>query len=247
MPIRHKGKATGNPWLFLCAEYGLFRHLSVYFTAQSRVKAELCLTKEEALSMATFVVDSLARLRDVLDSGEYPASATIERHGDSSDLPVIIGQHGSRAWLFGHEFGATRLIIADSFNDAWEEMLDDAKAIEASEVPEAYGLESEAEIDAIEAFTRNDGSDPTREQYSLVEAILKRGSCNWDGVNNPGDNPFSIVDFPCLLEGYEYKPNFGNSTGIVDVGHYAWLRAVDESDFVDGGLRVTFEADESDD
>lgn len=193
--------------------------------------------------MATVIVDSLARLRDVLDSGEDPTSATMLEHGSMSDLPVIIGQHGSRAWLFGR---ATRLIIADSFDDAWDYMLDDAEAIEPAEVPEAYGLESQTELDAIAAFTRDNDSDATREQYSLVKTILKRGSCNWDGVDNPGDDPFSIVDFPRLLEGYEYKPNFGNSTGIVYVGHYAWLRAVDESDFVGGALRVTFEADESD-
>lgn len=196
--------------------------------------------------MGTFTVDSLAHLRDVLDSGKYPTSATMREHGLESDLPVIIGQHGSNAWLFGHAIDPTRLIIADSFGDAWEEMLDDAEAIEPSEVPEAYGLESQTELDAIAAFTRNDGSDPTRAQFSLVRTILSRKSCNWDGVDNPGDDPCSIVDFPCLLEGYEYKPNFGNSTGIVDVRYRAWLREVDESDFVDGGLRVTFETDESD-
>lgn len=196
--------------------------------------------------MDTFVVDSLARLRDVLDSGEYPTSAAIVRHSSPHDLPVIIGQHGSRAWLFGHEFGSERLIIADSFSDAWEEMLDDAEAIEPAEVPEAYGLESQEELDAIEAFASHDGTEPTREQFKLVREILKRGTCNWDGVDDPGLDPLAIVDFPCLLEGYEYKPNFGNSTGIVSVGHYAWLRAVDESDFVGGALRVTFEADESD-
>jgi hypothetical protein len=36
-------------------------------------------------------------------------------------------------------------------------------------------------------------------------------------------------DAPELIEGYEYQSN-ASGTGIVDVGHYAWMREVEASD-----------------
>ena len=46
----------------------------------------------------------------------------------------------SRLWIIGNEFGPTHLVKAESFDEAWDEFLDDLEPIPEDEVPEAYGL-----------------------------------------------------------------------------------------------------------
>lgn len=106
-------------------------------------------------------------------------------------------------WLCGNEHGATMVIRAMSFSDAWEIMVDEMKPIDACEVPEAYGFASQDELDAAVA----------------------------DG------------EWPDLVEGYEYQSNV-TGTGIVDVGHYAWLRELTREDFTDAyfNLRIDVRA-----
>ena len=86
-------------------------------------------------------------------------------------------------WVCGNESGPTRIIRALSFDVAWEIMVDGMATIEPAELPEAYGFDSQAELDAA------------------VES----------------------GEWPDLIEGYEFQSN-ASGTGIVDVGHYAWLR-----------------------
>jgi len=54
----------------------------------------------------------------------------------SSSAPSIL----SRMWVIGNEFGPTHLVTAESFDEAWDEFLDDLEPISEDEVPEAYGL-----------------------------------------------------------------------------------------------------------
>ena len=91
-------------------------------------------------------------------------------------------------FAYGHEFGPTLIIRAQTFCDAYEIAIDESATIPPSELPEAYGYDTQEELDAAYA------ADP--------------------------DN------FVELAEGYCYQSNF-TGTGIVDEGHYAWLREID--------------------
>ncbi len=102
-------------------------------------------------------------------------------------------------WLFGNEHGVTMVIRARSFDAAWEIAIDEAPTVDDSQVPEAYGFDGDGE-----SYGHGEtAADKLRQAVELAEA---------------GDG-----EYPELVEGYSYQAN-STGTGIVDVGHYAWLR-----------------------
>lgn len=120
----------------------------------------------------------------------------------SVDACRLLPHHDSfqgSLWVVGNEFGPTMVVRARSFDGAWNVMLDETPAIDPEDVPEAYGFDSQAALDAA--------------------------------VNASEDG---FVD---LIEGYEYQPNGSGGTGIVDVGHYVWIREYTKQDSIEG-LRV---------
>ena len=90
----------------------------------------------------------MATLAEVIDFIDDPDQFTITytKHGCETTVEftdsygLSCGSNGE--WFVaGHEFGATILIHASSFEDAWGEWIDNSPTIEESEVPEAYGID----------------------------------------------------------------------------------------------------------
>ncbi len=118
-------------------------------------------------------------------------------------------------WLFGHEFGVAMVIRAQSFESAWEIAIDESPVIPdtLSDICEAYGYYGPE--------CRNDAGEL------------------WEDAVRAAEN---CENFPELIEGYEYQSN-ATGSGIVDVGHYAWLREALTSDFLgDSRLRIVVRA-----
>lgn len=158
-----------------------------------------------------------------LEDYETIVSAKMWRGYGWHELPIYDDGYGP-LWIAGQEFGPTMLIRAQSFQDAWEIWIDESPTIPEEDLPEAYGLRSQAEMDAISACV--DGSS-TKNQRETVREIIERDECTWNG--RTPETPDEVDEFPLLIEGYEYQSN-ATGTGIVDVGHYAWLREIEESD-----------------
>ena len=51
------------------------------------------------------------------------------------------------------------------------------------------------------------------------------------------------LEYPDLVEGYSHMPNSGDSTGVVNVGDYEWMRELEPSELRgEGSLRITVES-----
>jgi hypothetical protein len=118
------------------------------------------------------------------------------------------GWNGCPLFLLGHEFGPTHLIRASSFDDAWEAWVDSQNTVAEDDLWEAYGFDSE---DSYKAFNLLFGQDLKEQAWVIAKADGIEGC----GVTVPND-------YPLLAEGYEYQSN-ASGTGIVEVGHYAWV------------------------
>ena len=142
---------------------------------------------------------------------------------------------GDNLYLYGQEFGPTLLIQADSESSAYGIAIDESKTIEPDDLVEAYGFylmqachwnektsnarwyvlsDHEEHGDTVSAETlvcegdrRSIGNYETKAQaVSACAAYV-------------GENEIDLV------EGYQYQDN-ATDTGIVNVGHYEWLRCL---------------------
>lgn len=184
--------------------------------------------------MGTEAKTTLATILGFIDD---PSTYTI-KHDDHEvefldEYGLSCGDNGEW-YVAGHEFGATHLIHASSFDDAWEAWIDASPTIGADELPEAYGIDDSREM---EAWKKSHPAPVYRapEWSAWVDAKnaeAKRILAQWDDDARNGVRK----DWPELIEGYENQSN-ASGTGIVDVGHYAWMREADLDD-------VTIEAKE---
>ena len=88
------------------------------------------------------------------------------------------------------------IIRAKSWETAYEIMIDEAPAIPDEDIPEAYGF------DGWDSY-----GEKTEETYS-PETVQERFDAAIEEMD-AGGRPVE------LMEGYEYKSNFGNTSGIV--------------------------------
>lgn len=129
-------------------------------------------------------------------------------------------------FIAGDESGPWILIHARSFEDAWEAWIDERPTIPESELPEAYGVPDSPEIEVWkDANPSPHYVSPEwktwRDALHTEELrILKAWGEAADGDERP---------YPELIEGYEMQSNI-SGTGIVDVGHYSWMREADLSE-----------------
>lgn len=97
--------------------------------------------------------------------------------GDGFPLTVL---HASdcqdRVWIAGHEFGPTHIILASSFESAWDEWLDAQPTIDEEEVPEAFGFYGD---DAHEALRH-------AECPNLVEGYEHQPNATGTGIVDVG-------------------------------------------------------------
>lgn len=139
-------------------------------------------------------------------------------------------------WIFGHEHGPTLIIRASSFETAWEIAIDESPTIDPSEVPEAYGSFEYLREWCPELWPeyfqvyRKEGEGKSMGPQAVADIIFHRRADEF--VDNPPD----------LLEGYEYQSN-SSGTGIVNVGHYAWLRELTHDDIDAFNLIVRISTD----
>lgn len=132
-------------------------------------------------------------------------------------------------FVAGFEHGPHVLIHARSFENAWEAWVDQSATIPESELIEAYGIVD----DYRDEYTAAHGPVPAWSDqpawrawhdafYVACHARLKELG---DKAHDTGDN------YPELIEGYEMQSN-SSGTGIVSMGHYAWMNEIDPSDIV---------------
>lgn len=134
-----------------------------------------------------------------------------------SDIPVYDDGYG-KLFVYCCEFGPMRVIRAQSWEDAYEIAIDEAKTITPDEVPEAYGQwDAFAEWICERTGTEREGGSPGWchvckfvNEYLPVWFRIKSEEWREDGT------------WPDLQEGYEYQSN-SSGTGIVNTGHYEQL------------------------
>ena len=82
-------------------------------------------------------------------------------------------------YCYGHEFGPTLIIRAQTFCSAYEIAIDEITAIPPSELPEAYGYDTQEELDAACAAAPDSCVD-------LVEGYCYQSNFTGTGIVNEG-------------------------------------------------------------
>jgi hypothetical protein len=160
-------------------------------------------------------------LQDILDFIDDPSKFTLTVNGNEvkfqDEYGLSCGSNGD-FFVAGHEFGAEVLIHASSHEDAWEAWIDECETIPESELPEAYGV---PDSDEFKAWREANQKLTTLEWSAAYDAECARILRAWGDAADAGER-----EYPELIEGYEYQSN-ASGTGIVDVGHYAWMNEAD--------------------
>ena len=100
-----------------------------------------------------------------------------------SFLPIAISSYlNDNVWVYSNEFGPTMIIQADTFEGAYETMLDESQDIPEEEVPEAHGMTTE-EWEALIAAS-DDGQDV--EWPELIEGYQHQPNCDTTGIISVG-------------------------------------------------------------
>ena len=134
-----------------------------------------------------------------------------------SSLPVYDDGFG-RLYVYMNEYGAVRVIRAQSFEDAYGIAIDEMTTIPQGEVPEAYGQwDAFAEWICERTGTAREGGSPGWKhvvdfvgEYLPVWFRIKVEEWSESG------------DWPGLDEDYQHQSN-STGTGIVCTGHYERL------------------------
>ena len=137
----------------------------------------------------------------------------------------------SRFFVAGHEFGATHLIHVESrregFEQAWGLWIDESPTIPEKELIEAYcpSHDKGSFLDeAIDAYPGRGEGRWTDEDWAKIRENARKALADADDSARNEDG-----EYPELVEGYEHQDN-ASGTGIVDVGHYAWMNEADLDD-----------------
>jgi hypothetical protein len=129
-------------------------------------------------------------------------------------------------FVAGFEFGPHVLIHARSFESAWEAWVDDMPTIPECELIEAYGIVDDYRDEYVAAHPIPSGAgDAFHAWHAFYVACNVRLRELGDKAQAGGN------DYPELIEGYEMQSNC-SGTGIVSMGHYAWMNEIDPSEIV---------------
>lgn len=145
------------------------------------------------------------------------------------DYGLSCGTNGS-FFVVGNEFGATHLIHASSYEDAWDAWLDEQPTIAEDGLIEAYspGNEKGSFLDeAIDVYPGRSEGRWTEEDWTKIRASAKAAL---DAMASAASGPQGSGEYPELVEGYEFQSNT-SGTGVVDVGHYTTINEADLSQF----------------
>lgn len=163
------------------------------------------------------------------------------------------GSFYSAYFAYGHEFGTSLVIRTNNESNAYEIAIDESRTIEPDEVPEAYGFYF---MQAKSCFAPDKGEpwyicSDTEFGQMVSEAVLKctgDRKCIGDTFATREDALQFALEFiqehECeLIEGYQYQSN-SSGTGIVNVGHYEWLRAANDEEIAAFKQAIPDESDE---
>jgi hypothetical protein len=180
------------------------------------------------------------------------------------------GSFYDQYFAYGHEFGTSLVIRCDNESDAYDIAIDESPTIEPDEIPEAYGFyfmqaKHWSAPDNGEPWYICSDNDDHGEMVS--ESVLKCTGdrrCIWDQngdyVEIDGLRK-CFPEFPTkeaaiafamdyirkheldLIEGYQYQSN-SSGTGIVNTGHYEWLREADADEIAAFKQAIPDESDE---
>jgi hypothetical protein len=175
------------------------------------------------------------------------------------------GSFYDQYFAYGHEFGTTHVIRCDNESDAYYIAIDESPTIEWEEIPEAYGFyfmqakscfaPDNGEPWHILCDTNFHGRDSqwldNHKARMVSESVLK---CTGDRlcIGEPFATKKEAIEFALefireheldLIEGYQYQSN-STGTGIVDEGHYCWLREANADEIVAFKQAIPDESDE---
>jgi hypothetical protein len=162
-------------------------------------------------------------LQDILDFIDDPSKFVLTVNGDEvkfqDEYGLSCGSNGE-FFVAGYEWGPSVLIHARSFESAWDAWINECETIPESELPEAYGVDDMPEMAAwkeVNPYPRHCGAGPE------FQAWVERKNAEAMRILQARD---AAGEYPELIEGYEMQSNC-SGTGIVDVGHYAWMNEAD--------------------
>lgn len=170
------------------------------------------------------------KLSDVLDLLDDPSAFEFHYKGSKVEFLNEAGSFSDSSQFFvaGFEFGAHVLVHVESyrgdgFESAWGAWIDESETIPESELIEAYQVDGDTPEDMarkeIARAEENEGRDVPRYFSPEFNAHCQR-------VNARAVEILKSREDWELVEGYEYQSNF-KGTGIVNVGHYAWMNEAD--------------------
>lgn len=155
--------------------------------------------------------------------------------------------NGSTFFAYGHEFGVSQIILCDSEQSAYDIAIDKSPTIEPDQVIEAYGFY------LMQACRYNDQQAKKTAPFYVVSDHDNHGEltsesilfCTGDRLTIGGafDDKESAIEYALeyisenevyLIEGYQHQSN-ASGTGIVNVGHYEWLREATDSEIAEIG------------
>lgn len=181
---------------------------------------------KKTITFAGFDPEEFDAMCLALDMSADKLEAGLLADGDDKPRSVTVYDDGGAGWDYswfvcGHEYGPTFLVRADSEYSAYNIWRDESPTISADDVHEAYGA-----FDKLLEHMVNLGHENNR--------ALRNFCTRWDRVffevSTRDANYTGAWDNWELLEGYEYQSN-SSGTGIVDVGHYEWLRPLEGSGY----------------
>lgn len=153
------------------------------------------------------------------------------------DRPLRTESDGGELWLYGEEFGPRMLLQADSFESAWELMLDNSPTIPEEDIPEAYGYYS-ISSNGRSYLCGDEGAPRVFPPFDAThDVIAEFAGTALEAFQRYVD---TLPELPDLVEGYEYQPN-ASGTGIVNVGHYAWLQELTRPLAREYGIAITLD------
>jgi hypothetical protein len=158
-----------------------------------------------------------------LSADEMTARLIDDHRETSTDVEVY--DDGATGWgdykwfVAGHEFGPCWLIRAGSLDSACEIWIDESPTIDPSDIHEAHGA-----FDKLVGHLESKGHENTRELRDFANRYCQL----YFDIDTRDANYTGAWDRWSLIEGYQYQSNC-SGTGIVEVGHYEWIKPIAET------------------
>ena len=168
------------------------------------------------------------------------------------------GSFYDQYWVYGNECGTSLVIRCDGECSAYEIAIDESPTIEPDEIPEAYGFYF---MQAKSCFAPDNGEQwyilcdtnfHGKEIGEMVsQSVLKcqddRRCIGGEFATKEEAIEFAlefIQEHECeLIEGYQYQSN-SSGTGIVNEGHYCWLREANADEIAAFKLAIPDESED---